>query len=182
MLSLMGGTGSINPISSMHLQEKRDLLGIQLSPKMENSKMLLSCLFLGSLCCGHTAFCKSNRFSWRLPAFFPAEHLWFGLILPWLVLVFSPEENSKTNFLQNLDCFCQYFTLKSFCFHRSARETGRNPGGAGVQRCFWMYRSILSLYLRADTGAELRLVTSEIFRKCFYINFPCVVLLPRVNM
>lgn len=67
-------------------------------------------------------------------------------------------------------------------FHSSARETGRNPGGDEVQRYLWMYRPILSLHLGADTGAELRLLTSEVFRKCFYINFPCVVLYPRGNM
>lgn len=38
MLSLMGGTGTISPILSMHLQEKGTWLGIQLSPKMGNSE------------------------------------------------------------------------------------------------------------------------------------------------
>lgn len=112
---------------------KRDLLGVQVSPKLEtsgNGGGFWSHLSLGS----HTAGVSSSRWPWH-PADFPQPNVfWIDLGVLclgfccdggvwWIFFVSFPGGKLQTrNFLQNLHWFCQYFTRKSFF----PWEMGRN--------------------------------------------------------
>lgn len=161
----------------MHLQEK----GLCWNPAFpKNGKFWKCCLAVSSLAaCGHTALPKSCHFSWHLPDFFPA---WMSLVQFGFTLAcfgFFPQRKTPQQ------TFCKIFIVsvsisqeKSLFFHRS--------GGRQVETQVELECNIICGCTDPASVSTweltLGLVTSKVLRKCFYINFPCVVLFPRDNI
>lgn len=161
----------------MHLQEKGTCLKSSCPQKWKILEMLLGCLLLGSLWMPSTPWEQSLFLA---PArLFPAQRLWFGFVLPWLNLVFSPRGKLQDKLFAKFAIFCVSISQEKVSVSIGVQ---RRQVETQVRLECNMICGCTDPSSVSTQELTLGLVTSEVFRKCFYINFPCVVLFPRGNM